>query len=723
MDRMEYLGVKEAAQVKGVKPKTLHRWLERKRITLANDAEDGRKRLLPISALSPGEREAWQKTQISLALQAAGQDVQDGSGMEEHSQAIDRLQPTLQFAPPSPSEAARDAVVAGIPHRHRAYVERWMFETSENVNGTWKLKRGMVENGRLILAHRDYVRARAALLDVAVSTYDGKLKIARQILADPAIPKANKWRAIAESFVPKPRPGRSGHSYFADPSEEVAWQFPALRGFYLNQAQLSIKAAHRLLLDLIEKKQRAWGLGCLYPRPTLAQSRTALAKIPLPERTLGRQGEEEYQNRCSPWIKRRPPGESGAVVGTDGKLLDILCRDAGWRVGRIWWVPFADVAAERWLGHAFGPTISGDMVMDAAAMMLEETCVPGSVQIDRGKQFQGNRFTGGFFKISAEKVFEEMEGLWERLGVRVLSATGRNPQTKPIERLFRSVREFEQSWSTYTGPNPQERPPQLALIEKQVEEFKAGKAPAPAVPTIDQVIAGLVWWCKYRWNAQHRGRGKYRHGATPDEMWNIKRPAAGFRTLTESELEYYTADRRFLKIGRGGQVNLSIYGQTVEYTAPELFLHQGEEAEVLVSRRTVDQVTVIYPVVGGTESCIARLKEEVPWGSESRAEVKVRLRCINSVKRILKRNLRTVDTAEGVLAEAPFLPTRALLDTLAAQQIVNPRQLFGTSAPAPPPLGHPETASVEYLSQKLARHEKPRFASDLADRALELERE
>jgi hypothetical protein len=118
-------------------------------------------------------------------------------------------------------------------------------------------------------------------------------------------------------------------------------------------------------------------------------------------------------------------------------------------------------------------------------------------------------------------------------------------------------------------------------------------------------------------------------------------------------------------------------------------------------------------VVGGTESCIARLKEELAWGSESRAEVKLRLRCINSVKGILKRSIRTVDAAEGVLAEAPFLPTRALLDTLAAQQIVNPRQLFGTSAPAPPPQ-HPEIGSLEYLSQKLARREKPRFVNERA---------
>lgn len=282
MDRLEYLGVNEAAQFEGVSPKTLQRRLERKDIVLMSDAEDGRKKLVPFSALSPGAREAHRKAEISVALEGAGQELQKGSGVEEDSQAIERLQPALQFAPPSPSDAARDAVVAAIPHRHRGYVDCWMAETSENVNGTWKLERGKVLNGRMISTHRDYVRARAALLDVAVSTYDGKLKIARQILADPAIPKANKWRVIAESLVPKPRPGRSGHSYFADPTEEVAWQFPALRGFFLNQAQLSIKAAHRMLLDLIEKKQRAWGLGRLYPRPTLPQCRTALAKIPLP---------------------------------------------------------------------------------------------------------------------------------------------------------------------------------------------------------------------------------------------------------------------------------------------------------------------------------------------------------------------------------------------------------------------------------------------------------
>jgi hypothetical protein len=390
---------------------------------------------------------------------------------------------------------------------------------------------------------------------------------------------------------------------------------------------------------------------------------------------------------------------------TDQKVFDILCRDPGWRLGRIWMVNFLDVASWRRLGGAYGPAVSGDMVMEAAAHMLSEACVPGHVHMDLGKEFVGQRFNGGLFRISGERLYAEAIGLWHRLGAEPVKAIGGNPQTKIIERWHACIREFEQSFTTYTGRNAQERPPSLALLEKQAREFKEGKAPAPPIPTIEQVITAFEWWCANGWNARHRSKGRYLQGMTPDEAWNVKRPAAGFHTLTESELEFYTADRRFVQIARGGQVNLTIYGQTIEYVAPELFLHQGEDAEVLVSRRALGQVTVIYPVTGGTESCIARLKSEVPWGSESRPEVKLRLRCINSVKGLLRRSVRTIGAAEGVLAEAPLLPTRELLDTMVAQQVVNPRQLFGT--PTPAPLGHPELSSTEYIGQRLGLRKSP----------------
>jgi hypothetical protein len=702
MDRLEHIGVQAAAAFEGVSERTLTARYRRHRIILMNDPADARRKLIPVSALSSQAYQAFVRDQTLAALDGINRHPQKTlCGEERTDQSIT---PLLPFALPTKTETTLlDAVPPGISERYDKYIKLWAGIIGDCTNGSWKKQRDQCLEGLAIRNNGDFIRATAKLHGIGPSTIYAKLKVLREINHDPEIPPERKKVEFWSRILPKNRPGRSGHSFFADP--ENAWMREKLLSLYLTQAKCSVPHAHRLLLAEIEARQRVWGAGHLYQKPTLHQCRTVLGALPSPAVTLAREGEEAYRNKCSPYIKRHPPEESGAVVGTDAKLLDILCRDVGWRVGRIWWVPFADVASERWLAHAFGPTASGDMVMSAAAMMLQEACVPGSVQIDRGKLFQGDRFTGGFFKLSGEKLFEEVEGLWERLGVGLIPAIGRNPQTKPIERLFRSVREFEQAWSTYTGPKPQERPPRLALIEKQIQEFKAGKAPAPAVPTIEQVITGLVWWCKERWNGQHRGQGKYRNGQTPDETWNEKRPAGGHRRLSREEIDYYTADRRFVKIARGGQVNVSIYGQTVEYIAPELFLHQGEDAEVLVSRLAVGQVTVIYPVVGGTESCVAHLKEELPWGSESRAEVKVRLRCINSMKRILKRSIRTIDAAEGVLAEAPFLPTSALLDTMVDHQIINPRQFFGTSAPAPP---HPEMSSLEWNETHRRRIVEPR---------------
>jgi hypothetical protein len=173
-------------------------------------------------------------------------------------------------------------------------------------------------------------------------------------------------------------------------------------------------------------------------------------------------------------------------------------------------------------------------------------------------------------------------------------------------------------------------------------------------------------------------------------------------------VDFYTADRRFVKIARGGQVNLTFYGRIIEYTAPELFLLQGEDVEVLVSRRNLQQVTVIYRVPGGTASCVAAVKPEFDWLPEDREELRLALRCRAALKRALKRGIE----AQQMLAEARH--PLELVEASAESKVLP----AGFGAP-----GHPETGSVEYLARKLARGQKPRFAADIARRALELEEE
>jgi hypothetical protein len=105
------------------------------------------------------------------------------------------------------------------------------------------------------------------------------------------------------------------------------------------------------------------------------------------------------------------------------------------------------------------------------------------------------------------------------------------------------------------------------------------------------------------------------------------------------ELEHHSAEHCFVQVSRGGQVNLTFYGQIVEYIAPELFLQQGERVEVILSRRTFRQVTVIYRVVGGTASCVATLKPQLDWLPENRDELRAALRCKAAVHRAIRQGL------------------------------------------------------------------------------------
>jgi hypothetical protein len=714
MDGEQHIRLEEMAQDEGLNPKSLQRQLERKRVISITDPEDSRRRLYSISAMSPSALHKCLKRHADAAL---GGQPQEKSIVPGPGLAIEQCQPVLPFAPPSPSQAARDAAVAAIPSAQRVYVDRWMQEISENVNGTWKIYRGKLYNGRMISCRRDFILARTALIDVSVSNYYGKLKIARQVLGDPAVPKPSKWTKIAESLVPRARPGRSGHTYFADPRPEVAWQFPALRGSYLNQARPSVKAAKKQLLDLIEQKQRAWGMGEFYPRPTLAQCRTALKNISKPELVLGREGEKAFDDQCGKYISRDPNTlRANDLWVTDQRQVDVRLRDGGEHLGRVWMVSFLDVATDKVLGYAFGPILSSEIVMMAATMAIERYGVPRAVHMDLGKEFICKAFNGGVRKFSGEVLYREAQGLWNSLGAKIVKAIGRNPKSKTIERFHREVTEkFDKRFPGYCGSNTDERPEKLAAEEAQHLAWLGGKAERTPLVSIGAYILAFINWAESDWNGAARGRGKMRRGMTPNEAYNVKRPADGFRTISTAELDHASADHRFIKIARGGQINLSFFGQAVEYEAPELFHLQGEQVEAIVSRRTFRQIVILYPIQGGTASCVATLKPQLAWLPENREELRTAMRCKAAVHRAVRQGLKASRVALEAANPVELLEQQKALP---AKDIIGAQKFF--AEPTAKPLGHSEIGSLEFRAERLGMrgHRRSMTSEEVADAAL-----
>lgn len=697
MNSAQHLGIslslEEAAELECVSYQALKKRLKRSRTRLQDDGEDGRRKLVPLTALSSNAYARWLAKQSAVAL-APLQPI-----------AATSEPPTL-FHPQTETERGLLAAMPpAIPEHQRPYIERWALILAQTRNGTWLKYRGQTFGEVLVRNQRDFLRGLANVHAVSASTIYAKKSLLCDVECDVAVPDGAKFSEFWKRAFPKPRPGRSGHTFFADP--ENSWALFALRGFYLGQAKLSVKRAHELLCLEIDAKQRAFGINHLYQKPTLKQCRTALEKIDVPSLVLGREGEKAYNDRCAPFISRRPPEHANDVWVTDQRESNVRLRDGGNRLGRIWAVNFLDVSSWRWLGCMFGPVLNSDVVMAAAAMSLSRAGVPRAVHQDLGKEFRGKRFLGGTFTIRGEVLFGDAVGLWERLKVQVVEAIGRNPQSKIIERWHHELDRFDQELPGWCGSNPDERPEKLAQEEAAHHKWlQTGQGSSPLLG-IPEYIAHYLDFCESRWNAGHRGRGKYLQGMTPNEAWNTRLDKASHRTLTAEEVELHCADHRTLQVARGGQVNVTFNGQTIEYTHPELFARQGEEVEVIVPRLSLRRVSVIYRVPGGTASCVAERKKLHDWLPEDRDELKEALRCRAALKRAVKRGI----CAQRALAEA-----RTLRELPSAAAEIAPEITASFAPPGPRP--EREISGSQWMMRNRGLRKETMTSEEVADKML-----
>jgi hypothetical protein len=718
MDAVQHIATEEMARLEGRSVKTQLRHLERRKILWRIDPEDSRRKLWPISEMSPAAYQAWVKAETSAALQNINGQPEGTIAPGAVVAASALGQGLLPFALPSQKERTLlDAAPPAISKRHESFVEFWSPIMGDHENGTWKKYLGTFLAGIEIRTKGHFTRATAKLLGIGASTIYKNLKVLKEVNHNADIPARQKMAEFWRRILPKNRPGRSGHSFFSDP--ENAWMREKLLSFYLTEAKHSVRDGYRLLLVEIEAKQQAWGLRHIYQRPTLHQCRTVLKTVDSPTLVFAREGEEVYGNRCEESLSRNPDSlRADDLWVTDQRVSNVILQDAGHQLGRIWKVNDLDVASFRWLGCAFGPVLDSDMVMTAHTRAIaKDGHLPGAIYHDQGLEFKCTAFNGSFRAISRQALYREATGLWQRLGVTPVGAIGGNPQSKPIERWHAEVDRFDKRFLSWCGGNTDERPEELsAIIEQHKAYWFRGEGKNPAIPTIEEYIIQFVDWCEKEWNARHHGKGKYLRGMTPDQAYYAKRRPEGFRLISLEELEEKSAEHRMVTVRRGGQVNLSFWGIQVEYIAPELFQFAGAqppvEVEVIISRRDFSAVTVLYPVTGGRESCLAGIKGQMDWlpkGEEAREKLRAAMRAKNHAKRAVR---------EGIKAHQQLADAENPMVLLEIQQGLPPNEklagqkTFGT----PPPLGHPEMGSVEYMMTR-----RSRTASAAAERFMQEE--
>ena len=211
---------------------------------------------------------------------------------------------------------------------------------------------------------------------------------------------------------------------------------------------------------------------------------------------LAREGEKAYKDKFARYITRDAELlEVGQCLVADGKTLNftILHPDTG-RPCRMTLIVFFDWKSRYPMGWQLAPTENQWVILAAfrnACMALGR--YPDSVYLDNGRAFKAKLFKGAGLDLD----FEEMTGLYARVGTAVFHAKPYNGRAKVVERFFKTFQaQLECHLPTFCGDSIQTKPAHLHRNEKyhqRLHELQTGGW----VPTIREaaiIIEQYIQW-------------------------------------------------------------------------------------------------------------------------------------------------------------------------------------------------------------------------------------
>jgi putative transposase len=228
---------------------------------------------------------------------------------------------------------------------------------------------------------------------------------------------------------------------------------------------------------------------------------------------MARDGFKAYQDKVGPYVSRDASIlEVGQVLVADGHTLNftVLHPRTGKPV-RMKLILFFDWASRYPVGWQIMPTENTVAIQAALRMAIQNLGkYPQILYIDNGKAFKAKVFT------DTDPDFEELQGLFARLGMAVMFAMPYRGRSKVVERFFSTVNmQCEEIMPAYCGRSIDKKP---AWMHRNEQFHKAWHEARTGgwVPNVREAAHFLEVY--FRWYAEqpHAGLG----GRTPGEIFS-----------------------------------------------------------------------------------------------------------------------------------------------------------------------------------------------------------
>ncbi|MDR0707947.1 MAG: hypothetical protein LBF60_08770, partial [Treponema sp.] len=268
---------------------------------------------------------------------------------------------------------------------------------------------------------------------------------------------------------------------------------------YLDTARPGVSAVVRAV-------QASYGITA--PEDT---ARRYLKSLPEAVAAHGRGGPRYFEERCQPSIHRDYTLYKPMDIIVGGYMTQDFMLRVKDKVWRAKVAAFMDMRTRMIVGWDLQLTANSTRVAAALQRCFDTYGLPGAIYFDNGREFKNYWLCGNEWKRENSDIDEDEIkrniGVIAEAGVKIIFAKPYHGQSKPIERLWRTVHEtFDKFEETYIGSNTAARPDEARVYQRKVSKMKKEDfEKIPAIEEIKRRFGRYVDW--YNNKHEHAGRG------------------------------------------------------------------------------------------------------------------------------------------------------------------------------------------------------------------------
>ena len=412
-------------------------------------------------------------------------------------------------------------------------------------------------------------------------------------------------------------------------------------------------------------------------------------------KALARQGQRSYRERMAPYLKRGYTDiyANQVWVGDHG-IQDVeIQNDVFEEVpvgtpGRLRCSAFVDYRSRKawatWAWEGSSRSIAATLVRG-----MLEVGPPEHIYVDNGKDYkkvargaqQGSEHSeirddekapAGWWEQEYSSI--ERTGLLARLGISVTHCIPRHPQSKHVERFFRTLHErFDAAHHTYTSGSPFTRPDSTeAAMMHHRWLMRKGRVAESTHPTASRFILGCLGWIDQYNNTPHSGEGM--DGRTPNQVFEEERNPNQKPAPETKDLALLMCDFARRKV-----TECAVRIQNYRYTPrPEdrmawAAMHEANETEVLVGYNSTDPEFAVALTIDG--HFLAWLEAEplvkfAPWDEGTQRQIGQSMEIRRGLEKATRTTLRAI--AGAARAKGARSAEEMLYDRLQIPAAVGP---------------------------------------------------